>query len=97
VYAQRVEAPTPERITQFTEGHVTSHRWSPDGSRLAVIHQVGSDDNVWVTAADGSRPKRLTDFTGLTVYEVRWTPDSRRVILRAGTESNDAVLIRNFR
>jgi Tol biopolymer transport system component len=85
------------RITQFTDGRVKMCKYSPDGSRLALVRQEEGNENLWILNADGSNATPVTEFHGITIYEGDWTPDGRRVVFRAGTDSRDAVLIRNFR
>jgi Tol biopolymer transport system component len=84
-------------VTRFTEGRLTAHAWSPDGTRLAVVHRTGDGANVWVTAPDGTRPTQVTQMSAADVFAVRWLPDGRRLVVSAGKLSRDAVLIRSFR
>ncbi len=87
----------PAPVTRFTEGRITAHQWSPDGSRLALIRRTEDGANVWVTGPDGSRPVQVTQLPSSDVFAVRWLPDSGRLVVSAGKLSRDAVLIRSFR
>jgi Tol biopolymer transport system component len=84
-------------VTRFTDGRLTAHAWSPDGTKLAVVRRAGDGSNVWVTGFDGSRPVQVTRLTSADVFAVRWMPDNRRLVVSAGKLSRDVVLIRNFR
>ena len=84
-------------MTRFTDGRITGYRWSPDGSRLALIRRTDEGANVWVTGKDGSRPAQVTQLPSSDVFLVRWLPDSRQIAVSAGRLSRDAVLIKSFR
>ena len=85
------------QVTRFDEGRLMGHFWSPDGRKLAVTLRTREGVDLWVTEADGSRPVRVTRFPELEVFAARWLPDSRRLVVSAGSQSQDAVLIRGFR
>ncbi|HEX6792054.1 MAG TPA: protein kinase [Candidatus Krumholzibacteria bacterium] len=98
VYSADVDnAAVPRKVTQFTEGILRGHEWSPDGKQLAVVRRLGTDENVWVMNRDGSKPRQLTNFTGLTIQNIDWADDSRRLVTNAGQLSVDVVLIRNLK
>jgi Tol biopolymer transport system component len=84
-------------LTHFTDGVTLFWVVSPDGSKIAIVRQVGTDTNVWVTQADGTRPVQVTRFSGQRVSQVTWLPDDRRLLVSAGVSSDDAVVIRDFR
>jgi len=97
IYRVRLPAGRPEALTRFTEGRCMGYRWSPDGSRIAVIRYIGEARNIWLTEPDGSRPIQITNFPAERIFGMEWTKDGKAIAVNAGTESNDAVLIRNFR
>jgi Tol biopolymer transport system component len=96
LYRQGPSGP-PAPVTRFTDGRVTSMRWSPDGRKLGLVRQIGNNSNAWVTEADGSRPVQVTHFPTDDAFYVRWFPDSHRLLVSAGKKSQDAVLVRSFR
>ncbi|MHB1045065.1 MAG: protein kinase domain-containing protein [Thermoanaerobaculia bacterium] len=97
VFRQGLAEGEPAQVTRFAEGRLMGHFWSPDGRKLAVTLRTREGVDLWVTEADGTRPVRVTRFPELEIFAVRWLPDSRRLVLSAGTQSRDAVLIRDFR
>ena len=53
---------------------VIAIKWSPDGSRLAMLH----DHNLWIANSDGSAPRRLTDNSDRK-SSLAWSSDSREI------------------
>lgn len=57
---------------------------SPDGSRIAFVHNIFSTDqpqlrgDIWVMDADGSNPQQLTRGDDLD-RQPRWSPDGTRI------------------
>lgn len=70
-------------------GDVYEGRWSPDGSRIALVQvpQGETDTEVFVMGADGGGLTRLTD-NGATDDLVRWSPDGRRLSFRSNRGGN---------
>ena len=95
----RLRLPTgkPEPVTRFAEGRCKDYRWAPDGSRIAVVRYIGETENVWITMPDGSKPVQVTRFPADQIFGLEWTADSKSLVVSVGKQSNDAVLIRNFR
>jgi len=90
-------AEKPQKLTNFTEGIMTAHRWSPDGKRLAVVRRMPNGENVWILNREGSQPRQLTQFMSLDVTQVAWAPDNAHLVVNAGQFSNDVVTIRNLK
>jgi Tol biopolymer transport system component len=87
----------PRSLTQFTDGRILQWVRSPDSHLVAIVRQIGDDQNVWVAPADGGPATQATRFSGERVATVAWLPDSRRLVLGVGTLNRDAVVVRNFR
>jgi serine/threonine protein kinase len=84
------------KITNFTDGRLTDHEWSPDRRRIAVVRRDDAGENLWVVDVKGGSAKQLTTFDGEDIAEMQWSLDSQRVVVSAGTQSRDVVLISNF-
>jgi len=84
------------KITNFTDGLLTDHEWSPDRRRIAVVRRDDAGENLWVVDVKGGSAKQLTTFDGEDIAEMQWSLDSQRVVVSAGTQSRDVVLISNF-
>jgi len=69
-----------------------SPEWSPDGSRIAVLSQLGARDQLFAVGADGRDATRLTDIPD-GVLAARWSPDGRRLAFAARVVGDpDAVV-----
>lgn len=53
--------------------------WSPDGNRLAVLHEGA----VWVITRDGTAPPVQVTPDALAVEQLRWSPDGMRLAVAA--------------
>ena len=53
---------------------VIAIKWSPDGSRLAMLH----DHNLWIANSDGSASRQLTDNSDRK-SSLAWSADSREI------------------
>jgi hypothetical protein len=67
-------------------------RWSPDGRRIAFVHQVGTAKNVWVMDADGSNKIQIT-FEG-SDGGGDWSPDGQWLAYAGPAQSGALVLKR---
>jgi hypothetical protein len=50
-------------------------RWSPDGNRIAYVHEVAGAHSLWVMNADGSNKQQITDQN--TSFGPAWSPDGQ--------------------
>lgn len=79
---------TDGRTVQVTRNRVADLQavWSPDGSRFAVVRQVGEGTALVVMAADGTRVRRLTtpvtfaDGRASSDFDPAWSPDGRSLV-----------------
>lgn len=97
VYRMDLDGGPPREITRFTEGRIQAHVWSPDGRRLLVRTWNGNAYNLWVTDADGRNAVAITDFETGSIDGMKWSRDGSRIYFTYGAESQNVVLIRNFR
>jgi serine/threonine protein kinase len=52
---------------------------SSDGRRIAFSRPGAVDNEIWVSAADGSHPVQLTHGPGIWQGSPRWSPDGQRI------------------
>jgi eukaryotic-like serine/threonine-protein kinase len=72
-------------------------RWSPDGRSLHYIDTRDGVSNIWYQPVDGGQPKQLTDFKSELIGDFAWSRDGRQLALTRGTETNDAIMISDFK
>jgi len=70
--------------------------WTPDGHAISFINSENGVDNIWEQPMAGGPPKAVTHFASDKIFWFDWSRDGRLALSR-GTESTDAVLIKNFR
>ena len=76
-------------VTVQTEG--ASSVWvSPQGN-------TGGVSNIWSLPLDGGKPVQLTDFKTDQNFWYAFSRDGKQLALSRGTETSDAILIRDFR
>ena len=66
------------QLTRLTPSRTNSEpAWSLDGSRIAYVHRVGANRDVWVMDADGTHKKQLTEVGD--VLSPTWHPDGQSI------------------
>jgi Tol biopolymer transport system component len=62
-----------------TEAVEKEPSWSPDGSLIAYVSDLGGNDDIWICDASGSNPINLTaGHEGVDDFPV-WAPDGRQI------------------
>lgn len=74
-----------------------SLRWTPDGNALTYVVTAGGVSNLFNQALAGGAPKQLTDFKTDQIFRFSWSTDGKQIVASRGVETNDVVLINNFR
>ncbi|MEP6703538.1 MAG: protein kinase [Acidobacteriota bacterium] len=72
-------------------------RWTPEGNALTYVITSGGVSNIWSRALTGSAPKQLTDFKKDQIFSFDWSSDGKQIVSSRGVETNDVVLVSNFR
>ena len=68
-------------LTATSGVHERNSTWSPDGRWVAYISDATGEDEIYVTAGDGSGKARQVTQQGDTYkYEIRWSPDSTKIL-----------------
>jgi len=72
----------PTRNLTGTPGvHERDPEWSPDGKHIAFISDASGEDEIYVTAQDGSgSAQQLTKGADTYKYEIKWSPDSKKIL-----------------
>ena len=70
--------------------------WTPDGRAVSFINDVDGVGNIWQQPVAGGEATAITHFASDKLFNFQWSRDGRLALAR-GTETTDAVLIRNFR
>jgi len=65
------------RLRQL-RGHLWSPRYSPDGARIAFVHDTGGRGQIFVMNADGSEATNLSD-NDFCDRSPRWSPDGKTI------------------
>lgn len=71
--------------------------WTSDGRTITYIDTIGGVGNIWQQPLEGGSPKQLTDFKTDRIFRFASSPDGKRLVYSRGVETNDVVLISNFR
>ncbi len=67
--------------------------WSPDGTRIAFVSELGENPNIWLMDADGGNRKRLTEGTFNDVFP-SWSPDGTSIVfVRASPQDESDIHI----
>lgn len=67
-------------------------RWSPDGQRIAYVHEVGGVRNIWVMNATGSNKQQVT-FDGSSAG-ADWSPDGQWLVYAGRLQAGEVVVKR---
>ena len=73
---------TALRKLTSSEGGVSTARWSPDGSTLAILAQAGGRTQIHLLSAEGGNPKPLSDHP-TPPSSPTWAPDGRALYFLA--------------
>jgi TolB protein len=69
------------QLTQVTADQTAgAPAWSPDGSKIVFVSNVGGELVLWVMGADGSGQRPLGSDPGFAHYWPSWSPDGRRIV-----------------
>ena len=74
---------------QLTQGDrsCASPRWSPDGTRIAVLSARSGVSNIWAVSSEGGEAKQLTDMRA-GVGTFRWSNNGRFIAFTAPLDTS---------
>jgi Tol biopolymer transport system component len=81
------------RVRQL-HGHLWSPRYSPDGQRIAFVHDAGGRGQIFVMNADGSDAVNISNNAFCDRSPV-WSPDGARIAFRSEREGDWDVYVMN--
>jgi len=73
-------------------------KWAPDGT--SITYAVGfssSGFTILKQSLDGSKPMELVKNKDNQIYDFVWTPDGKQLIISYGPQTDDVVLLRDFK
>ncbi|HET7701577.1 MAG TPA: S9 family peptidase, partial [Candidatus Limnocylindria bacterium] len=86
IYSAPIER---ERIYQLTDAkeRSVSPRWSPDGTQIAFLRDLGGDErfDIWLVDRDGEHERNLTSEPNVMHREIAWSPDGQRIAYAANS------------
>jgi serine/threonine protein kinase/Tol biopolymer transport system component len=85
----------PAKVLPRLNTAETPFVWTPDGQAISFVNTVNGVGNIWEQPVAGGPPKAVTRFNSLGIFHFAWSRDGRLALSR-GTETTDAVLIKNF-
>jgi Tol biopolymer transport system component/DNA-binding winged helix-turn-helix (wHTH) protein len=92
-----IEGGAPAKVFELPENATPRYlAWAPNGRGITFIHHGSDADNIWEQPLDGGPATPVTYFASGVIFNFQWSRDGRLAVAH-GTESIDAVLIRNFR
>ena len=71
--------------------------WTPDGRSVSYLKDEGNTSNVYAQPIDGDAAKPLTKFKSDRTSRFEWSRDGKQILLSRGPQSDDVVLIKDFR
>jgi serine/threonine protein kinase len=72
-------------------------RWTKDGSALSYVDVRSGIANIWSQALDGGPPRQVTDFRADQIFSYDWSHDGKQLACERGVETNDVVLISDYK
>lgn len=81
VFTVPAEHGLTRNLTGTSGVHERNSKWSPDGKWIAYLSDASGENEIWVTAQDGSgEPRQVTKGADTYYYQPYWSPDSRYLL-----------------
>ena len=82
IFTAPIEKGPTRNLTHSSGAHDKWAAWSPDGTKIAFISDRSGEEELYVTAQDGSgAPEELTRGGKAMRYGPAWAPDGKRIAL----------------
>ena len=72
-------------------------RWTADGRSISYLKEEGATSNVYAQPLDGGPSRALTRFKMDRASRFEWSRDGKQILLGRGPQTDDVVLIKDFR
>jgi Tol biopolymer transport system component len=72
-------------------------RFRSDGSAVYYVDAPTGVSNIWSFPLDGGQPKQVTNFQSEQIFAFAYSPDGKQIAVTRGSQTNDVVLLRDFR
>ena len=86
IYTSTTTGTAVKKITSAGKNY--RPHWSPDGKRIAYVHETGGHTDIWVMNANGSNKLRVTRLGDTT--EPSWSPDGQWLAFGANGAAFDS-------
>jgi len=87
----------PTKILDVPKSDWGSLRWMPDGRSVSYVVTTGGVSNIWSQPLAGGDAKQMTDFKTERIFWFDWSRDGSQIACARGAETDDVILISNFR
>lgn len=78
IYLMPIEGGAPQRVSKGAAWDMQP-RYSPDGSKIALVSDRGGADNIWIMDSSGRNQRQVSKEAFRTVNEPFWSSDGRFV------------------
>jgi eukaryotic-like serine/threonine-protein kinase len=72
-------------------------RWTHDETALTYVDVHSGISNIWSQPLDGGPPRQMTDFRADQIFSYDWSHDGKQLACERGVETNDVVLISDYK
>ncbi|MGD2154104.1 MAG: S41 family peptidase, partial [Gemmatimonadales bacterium] len=80
VFTAPIEHGPTRNLTESPGSHERLARWSPDGSTIMFVSDMGGEEELYLIDQAGSgEPERLTENSEGRLYVPRWSPDGSHI------------------
>ena len=77
---------TVPSLLRQVRGHLWSPRYSPNGARIAFVHDAGGRGQIFVMNTDGSGAVNVSE-NAFCDRAPRWSPDGAQIAAATGTST----------
>jgi Tol biopolymer transport system component len=92
-----IDGGSPTKIFSIPIRNWQRIRWTRDSSALTYVDVNGGVSNLWRQPIDGGAAKQLTNFKSDQIFSYDWSQDQKYLVCERGVETNDVVMISNFK